>query len=102
MRIFCALVLAVLGTNIASAETTTFRAEAEGDTIKIFSQSDEEKICTAWVYFSFIYEGERHHTFTTCPDRKIAISDDKEICRVTNAEIVEPKLESAVEFECEE
>ena len=102
MRLLYAVVLVVLGASANSAEAATFRALAEGNTVKIFSQSTEEKVCTVWVHFSYLYEGERHQTFTTCPDRKIFISEDAEVCEVTNAQIVDPKLEGPVEYECEE
>ena len=98
---FYGLVAVLLTLGALSADAATFTATAEGNTITIFSQSDKEEICRAWVPFSYWHKGKREHTMTNCMEKYIVISEKSEVCNVMHKEIVNPKIEGPVEFKCD-
>lgn len=97
---FYAFFALVMSLTAFPAAAVTFTATAEGNTIRIFSQSDKEDVCNVWVPFSFWHDGKRRYTTTTCPDKRIAISDHVEVCSVTDPVIIRPKIEGPVESKC--
>jgi hypothetical protein len=92
----------MIGLSTFPATAATFSATIEGKTIIIFSHSDKEEVCSAWVPFSYWYKGKREHTFTKCLRKTLTISEKIEMCRMTNVEIVKPKIEGPVVSLCNE
>ena len=100
-RKYCLPIVMGLMLSCGSAGAATFTAEAEGNTITIYSSSDEKQICNLTVAFSFFYKGKRNMTKTFCQEIEIEPSNKAEACSVTHEDIVDPKIESPVTAECE-
>jgi hypothetical protein len=96
-----ALLSTLFALSASPATAATFTATAEGNTVTIFSKSDKVELCDVYVHFSYWYKGKREYTVTHCPNRIIVISDKAKVCNAHHVEIVNPKIEGSVVFECE-
>lgn len=92
--------IALAGCDGPAALDPAFSARAESGTLAIFSTAQAPRLCTADVVFSYLEKGKREFGRHICQNANIVAGRDVEVCRVTDAMIVEPKIEGPVNSTC--
>jgi hypothetical protein len=83
----------------AAAAAPTFRAEAEGDTLVIYSTSDKDVACYTMVAFSFKNGDERERSRYVCNGFARA-QKDLRFCERSDARYIDLKIEGPVTSNC--
>jgi hypothetical protein len=79
----------------------TFKGEAKGSTVAIYSNSKKERFCELYVKFSSTLNGKREIGESRCFEKTIPAGRHVLVCEVTNPDLfIDPKIEGEVGGTC--